>query len=768
VRWWVLFVSSLLLDWIAPIDVGNVVDAFTAARSLLDANEGLELHLLLNAGASLELAQSCRGIARVNGVASSGAWLAPEARFADLPRAWDYMVQRPRAASEPAEQHALREQLLAYVEVRRWAGTHGVDLPSDGQLQLGFDSSFELDWPAAAADGAPLLRHGVTQLALALGDAADGSDPTLDFWCRLGFALRSAFPDARFTLLGQSIAAIPGVAASALTRTETQPLFESIPELIDGYDLGLWPTLGLLRDADVLIAPPSALARLTPCAGTRWLVLANGPGAVRIHPRVPFTCVDAASRRSAEARIVDVVRGVGLLLHSHFGHQAALALEQLRQLGDAAPAREVATAAPAPPVVQASARAPEEEEARAPEGARTGTGRFRRRLGLVATEAGADSRAPERSSSHDGGRERRPLDANGGAHSRRDLFCAKPFQHFEIQHNGRAYLCCPSWMPEPLGNVTRHSPLALWNGPAAQRVRRSILDGSFRYCTGCPFLSSATGPVRRRSELSEAADLAIVRDDRVMVDRIALLNLAYDRSCNLSCPTCRTEVIVASGRTLEGLRAFQAALLTPDLLRSLDCLYVTGSGDPFASAVLRELLRSLDAADYPHLRLALHTNALLFTEENWALMRRAQPLVSSIEVSIDAATEGTYIENRRGGDWQRLLERLEFLRRLRTEGPVQHFKLSFVVQANNWREMGAFVRLARRFDADTAQFTALASWGTFSPAEFARRAVHLPSHPEHADFSKALSDDADLRDPRVLRSDFMRPPQQVAWPTWHA
>jgi molybdenum cofactor biosynthesis enzyme MoaA len=310
-------------------------------------------------------------------------------------------------------------------------------------------------------------------------------------------------------------------------------------------------------------------------------------------------------------------------------------------------------------------------------------------------------------------------------------------------------------MPEPLGSVTRDKPLALWNGWAAQRIRSSILDGSFRYCTGCPFLSSVTGPVRRRSELTDDAELSIIRDARLLVARIGVLNLAYDRSCNLSCPTCRTEVIVASGPRLDGLRTFQDALVTPELLRSLDCLYVTGSGDPFASAALRDLLRSLDADDYPNLAIALHTNALLFTEENWERMRRAQPLVSSVEISIDAATAATYALNRRGGDWNRLLERLEFVRTLRDSGAVPYLKLSFVVQENNWREMAAFVRLARRFGADATQFTALANWGTFGPAEFARRAVHLPSHPEHAEFMCALMEEVDLQDPLVMRNDLM-------------
>src|SRR5262245_23950580 len=130
-----------------------------------------------------------------------------------------------------------------------------------------------------------------------------------------------------------------------------------------------------------------------------------------------------------------------------------------------------------------------------------------------------------------------------------ELFCKRPFEHFEIQHNGLAYLCCPSWLPTPLGEVSGDDPGALWNGQTAQSIRESILDGSFRHCTGGPFLTTATGPVQLRTDVTDPVSLEIIRDRKLVMERIGWLNLAYDRSCNLSCPTCRTEPIVTTGET---------------------------------------------------------------------------------------------------------------------------------------------------------------------------------------------------------------------------
>jgi len=178
------------------------------------------------------------------------------------------------------------------------------------------------------------------------------------------------------------------------------------------------------------------------------------------------------------------------------------------------------------------------------------------------------------------------------------------------------------------------------------------------------------------------------------------------------------------------------------------------------------LLRRLRGEDYPHLKIALHTNGLLFSEENWAAMASVQSLIHSVEVSVDAATARTYELNRRGGDWDRLLERLAFIRTLREQGRFKYWKLSFVVQANNWREMAGFVELGRHFGTDAVQFTPLASWGTFHAVEFARRAVHLPGHPEHENFMAALASEPALRDERVIRSDFVQAPQRPRWSGW--
>ena len=334
--------------------------------------------------------------------------------------------------------------------------------------------------------------------------------------------------------------------------------------------------------------------------------------------------------------------------------------------------------------------------------------------------------------------------------SGRRRFCAKPFRHLEIVAGGDAYLCCSDWLPLTVGNVRREPAARLWNGAIAQGIRRSILDDSFRWCTGCPHLATVSHSVRWADEVDEPALRSLMRDGVTTQPEIGVLNLAYDRTCNLSCPSCRTDVIVAHGAEYQRLEDLQAQLLAGDLLSRVRLLYLTGSGDPFASRLFRELARSLEPARYPRLRLRLHTNAQLFTAAAWEALGPARALVREVEVSIDGASAATYHENRRGGSWETLLDNLGFVARLRAAGALQLLQISFVVQANNWREMGAFVDLGDRLSVDQVYFSELRNWGTFSPDEHAARAVHFSGHPEHASFREALASDPRLHRAHVV------------------
>lgn len=326
------------------------------------------------------------------------------------------------------------------------------------------------------------------------------------------------------------------------------------------------------------------------------------------------------------------------------------------------------------------------------------------------------------------------------------LFCSKPFEWFEVtQLNGRGgvYLCCPSWLATPVGNLRHQSVAEIWNSEKARAIRRSVLDGSFSYCNAarCPYLQTRSGPVQRIGDIEDEGLRTVIKNDlTVLPYGPKKIICTYDQSCNLSCPSCRTALIMERRHEREILNIQNK--LQDEALQQADFLHMTGSGDPFGSPYFRGWLQGMKRRDVPKLEwIHLHTNGQLWTPRLWgSISPEVQQLIKSTEISIDAAAPDTYAVNRRGGDFRKLLRNLEFIGGLRRNGPLKSVKISMVVQENNFREMPDFVRLGQRFEFDQVYFSQLVNWGTFTEEEFRRRAVHLPAHPLHSGFVDSLQD----------------------------
>lgn len=343
--------------------------------------------------------------------------------------------------------------------------------------------------------------------------------------------------------------------------------------------------------------------------------------------------------------------------------------------------------------------------------------------------------------------------ANTGRGER--LFCAQPFTRFEVlgggSNRGEVFPCCQSWLKKSFGNMSDKPVSAVWNGSDAQAIRKSILDGTFRYCRAnvCPYLQRVDGPVQRISDVSDP------RMREVIAAQLTELPFGptdviccFDQSCNLSCPTCRKTVIMetAHGDAIIDIQK----RLEDEALQDAKLLYITGSGDPFGSPFFRSWLQTIKRESIPNLeRILLHTNALLWTPRMWeSIPIDTRTLIKAARISIDAATSGTYTVNRRGGDFETLCDRLAFIRGLRERGPLEFLEFHMTVQVNNFREMPAFLAFGREYLCDRVSFHQLLDWGSFSPEEFAARAIHRPVHPEHEVFLDMLLDPR-LEDPIV-------------------
>ncbi len=93
---------------------------------------------------------------------------------------------------------------------------------------------------------------------------------------------------------------------------------------------------------------------------------------------------------------------------------------------------------------------------------------------------------------------------------------------------------------------------------------------------------------------------------------------------------------------------------------------------------------------------------------------------------------------RRGGTFQNLRKNLAFIGGLRLTGEIRSLRFSMVVQARNFTEMPAFVRLGEEFAADHVYFQMIRNWGTFSDAEFKAEYIGDPAHPRNKEMIAIL------------------------------
>lgn len=326
--------------------------------------------------------------------------------------------------------------------------------------------------------------------------------------------------------------------------------------------------------------------------------------------------------------------------------------------------------------------------------------------------------------------------------------CPEPFTRLDVSES-TTHLCCQSWLPTSLGDP-REPGVELWNAPLAREIRASVHDGSYRHCNKLSCPSIQKGILLSAEELRRSSpkwEDVVSESVTALGHGPELVNLAYDRTCNLSCPSCRSEAFAADSDLRRQFARMQTQTILP-LLATADTVVVTGSGDPFASKNFRQLMRALTAEDYPGLRFWIMTNGMLLTPEQWALFPALHGRVEVLKISIDAARGETHERLRRGSRWATMRTNLAYAGALAKEGQVSRFELTFVVQSDNFREMGEAVDLARAVGASCLYFSRIVNWNTFTETEYAEKAIFLPTHPDYAAFMEAMGDPR-LSDPIV-------------------
>lgn len=317
------------------------------------------------------------------------------------------------------------------------------------------------------------------------------------------------------------------------------------------------------------------------------------------------------------------------------------------------------------------------------------------------------------------------------------LICPYPFSRMESP--GAPFIsCCRSWLTDEF--LALETGEDAWNGPAAQALRASVLDGSYRFCRRdrCGTQLSAReeflDPKRPTHELpmSPANLAAMLEGSTYLPEGPTALTVMGDPRCNLACGSCRKEPILQESSETR-LAAERTAHLLATHGKTLKILKLAGDGEVFFSPALRQILAGLNAEQFPRLeKVDVLTNGLLCDEETFARLEPGSQFVRSLNVSVDAGDEATY-RRVRGGDWERLRRNLDWMAGERQRNRFDFLGLTYVVRAENFRSLPAFLDWADTLGVDEVYVSQLYEWDRMA-ISFREEAVHLASHADHQEF----------------------------------
>lgn len=300
----------------------------------------------------------------------------------------------------------------------------------------------------------------------------------------------------------------------------------------------------------------------------------------------------------------------------------------------------------------------------------------------------------------------------------------------EVDLDGNVRMCgCAGWLPTVIGNLKENTLVSMLSSDTAREIRQSMIDGTFQYCNEnlCGVMASnglndlSTVPPNVKKLLSDATQFEMPHH----------ISFQGDRTCNLSCPSCRLGIIKTPDEKKEQ-QAQIGKLISANLFSQASdqriVLETSGTGELFASELLMSFVNGIEKTKFPNFKLHIGTNGLL-CPERWHKISGLDEFVEKITVSIDAAHGPTYEQLRRGGHWNNILDAMKFLQNKKQSlGFKLHTRM--IVQQQNYKEIKDFYELCQTFDVDVVEYSRLTNWGTWLPSEFQRHDVFNPVHPE--------------------------------------
>lgn len=304
--------------------------------------------------------------------------------------------------------------------------------------------------------------------------------------------------------------------------------------------------------------------------------------------------------------------------------------------------------------------------------------------------------------------------------------CDFPSRALVVDAQGQCFVCaCEAWLPITVGNIGDFSHLAqVWETPAARSLQIDIDHRRFTHCA-----------VDRCGIMNHDQRAADYCGRSSTANAIYYISINIDESCNLSCPSCRSDLLMTtSGPSFEKKSRLVEHLV--DLLTDFEPdthIIMSGNGDPLASGIMRPLLNHWRARANHSIRL--FTNGLLLQKQ-----LHGNPIVDNITqyfISTDAGSAAVYERVRLPGRFETLLRNFDWLAN-EAERTGAHVLLKFVLQDANFEDMENFATLCETYGF-AGVINRLEDWGTWH--DFAAHdVIGNRAHPNHARAMQCLRD----------------------------
>ncbi len=289
-----------------------------------------------------------------------------------------------------------------------------------------------------------------------------------------------------------------------------------------------------------------------------------------------------------------------------------------------------------------------------------------------------------------------------------DLECKTMQNHLEILPDGNTKSCCTTFVSQGLDNIFDKTSDEVWKSILHKILCLSTENRTFSFCDKnmCPLFVA--------KKLEDCRSISWEdKSYKQMSDFPETLALSYDSSCNLACITCRKELHFAKDKELEMVKKIEDKVIK-EYLPYCKFLILAGNGEVFASPSYRKIYEA-NQCNSKYIRLL--SNGVLFTPANWEHFKKNNNVKIMLTVSVDAASKETYQYIRRG-NFDVLQQIMRFASELRHKGELSYFRLNFVVQRENYKEMIDFVQWGKELGVDEIFFTKILNWGTYTPEEF--------------------------------------------------